>query len=162
MNGESGSSVLMVGDDPEWFLKYLTLTLLLFSCHWVYKVTKADIYVVFRNLYLEFLGIFIHSGFINPALCCVPQMWQLSSLWWRVAATTWWSEKIIRLTDYRKPSIFSRTFGTTGQRQIFLWTHFFRFCFCLFLFEGEETKGSHKSQEMLLKKTIKTKCCDTL
>lgn len=49
MNGESGSSVLMVGDDPELFLKYLTLTLLLFSCHWVYKVTKADIYVVFRN-----------------------------------------------------------------------------------------------------------------
>lgn len=74
MNGESGSSVLMVGDDPELFLKYLTLTLLLFSCHKVYKVTKADIYVVFRNLYLEFLGIFIHSGFINPALCCVPQM----------------------------------------------------------------------------------------
>lgn len=24
--------------------------------------------------------------------------------------------------------------------------------FCLFLFEGEETKGSHKSQEMLLKR----------
>lgn len=31
-----------------------------------------------------------------------------------------------------------------------------------FLFEGEETKGSHKSQEMLLKKTVETKCCDTL
>lgn len=27
-----------------------------------------------KVVYLEFLGIFIHSGFINPALCCVPQM----------------------------------------------------------------------------------------
>lgn len=42
-------------------------------------------------------------------------MWQLSSSWWRVAATTWWSEKTIRPTDYRKPSTFSRTFGTTGE-----------------------------------------------
>lgn len=49
MNGESGSSVLMVGDDPELFMKYLTLYLLLFSCHWVFKATKADIYVVFQN-----------------------------------------------------------------------------------------------------------------
>lgn len=51
----------------------------------------------------------------SGVLVCATQMWQLSSLWWRVAATTWWSEKTIRPTDYRKPSTFSRTFGTTGQ-----------------------------------------------
>ena len=54
----------------------------------------------------------------NPFLClCAMQMWPLSSLWWQAAATTWWSEKTIRPTDYRKLSTFSRTFGTTGQHQ---------------------------------------------
>lgn len=49
-------------------------------------------------------------------------MWRLSSLWWRAAATTWWSEKTIRLTDYRKLLIFSRTFGTTGQQNLSLFS----------------------------------------
>lgn len=40
MNGESGSSVLMVGDDPELFLKYLTLTLLLFHVIRFIKLLK--------------------------------------------------------------------------------------------------------------------------
>lgn len=45
----------------------------------------------------------------------VAQTWRPSSSWWRVAATTWWSEKTIRPTDYRKPSTSSKTSGTTGQ-----------------------------------------------
>lgn len=67
---------------------------------------------------LGFSSSFVHVllSYCSSVCVCVIQMWPPSSLWWRAAATTWWSEKTIRPTDYRKPSIFSRTFGTTGQK----------------------------------------------